>query len=192
MYHKSLSEIRNALHGCVSCPLKTQGHVVPRIGSSKPRLMLVGEGPGEAESIKGEPFCGPAGKVLRRILNSIPLTMDDIYITNTVKHRPPNNRKPERDETTACAQYLVDEVEILSPHAIVCLGRVAAEWFYERSQIPVPKGSLRGRTFHYGDKQVIITWHPSYLLRAGEMGDNLTAKLTSELVADIRRVSGTI
>lgn len=113
---------------CVACPLsQTRNKVVFGVGPKDAQIMFVGEGPGEQEDIQGEPFVGAAGKLLDDMLSIIDLNRDNCYIANIVKCRPPRNRDPEPSEQDACIGYLRNQVALLRPKIIVCLGRVAAK-----------------------------------------------------------------
>ena len=112
---------------CRKCALaETRNHVVFGAGNPGAEVMFIGEGPGEQEDLKGEPFVGRAGKLLDDMLEIIDLDRSKIYITNMVKCRPPQNRDPLNVEQEACIGYLRNQVEIIGPRFIVCLGRIAA------------------------------------------------------------------
>lgn len=110
--------------GCVLC--ETRINVVFGVGRRDADVMFIGEGPGEQEDLKGEPFVGPAGKLLDDMLSIIDLDRENSYIANIVKCRPPGNRDPKEDEQNACIDYLRNQVALIQPKIIVCLGRIAA------------------------------------------------------------------
>ena len=113
---------------CTKCGLcQTRSNVVFGIGPQNADIMFVGEGPGEQEDLQGEPFVGAAGKLLNEMLSIIDLGRHNCYITNIVKCRPPRNRDPENEEQQACIHYLRNQVALIRPKNIVCLGRVAAK-----------------------------------------------------------------
>lgn len=113
---------------CTKCGLcQTRSNVVFGIGPQNADIMFVGEGPGEQEDLQGEPFVGAAGKLLNEMLSIIDLGRHNCYITNIVKCRPPRNRDPENEEQQACIHYLRNQVALIRPKIIVCLGRVAAK-----------------------------------------------------------------
>ena len=116
---------------CMSCTLcglcNTRNHVVFGVGPRNADVMFIGDGPGEHEDIKGEPFVGAAGKLLDDMLSIIDLSRRNCYIANIVKCRPPNNRDPQEIEQDACIGYLRNQVALIQPKIIVCLGRVAAK-----------------------------------------------------------------
>ncbi len=113
---------------CTRCELcKTRKHVVFGVGGRNADIMFIGEGPGEQEDLQGEPFVGPAGKLLDDMLSIIDLDRSNCYIANIVKCRPPRNRDPLEEEQTACIDFLRNQVALVRPKIIVCLGRIAAK-----------------------------------------------------------------
>jgi uracil-DNA glycosylase family 4 len=145
---------------CTLCPHRT--NAVPGEGSPQAKLFLVGEGPGATEDAQGRPFVGQAGNLLNGILEAIEIPRDSVYITNIVKCRPPQNRKPLPDEIAACMPYLHRQLEIVRPKVIVALGSTAGE-----AMLGVRKslGELRGRVHTYNGIPLIVTYHPAALLR---------------------------
>ena len=124
----SWDELQKQCASCTCCDLcQNRNNVVFGVGSKNADIMLIGEGPGEQEDLKGEPFVGPAGKLLDDMLSIIDLSRENIYIANIVKCRPPNNRDPHETEQDACIDYLRNQVALLKPRIIVCLGRIAAK-----------------------------------------------------------------
>ena len=112
---------------CTSCSLcKTRHNMVFGVGPKDADIMFIGEGPGEQEDLQGEPFVGAAGKLLDDMLSIIDLSRENCYIANIVKCRPPGNRDPKDDEQDACIGYLRNQVALIQPRIIVCLGRIAA------------------------------------------------------------------
>lgn len=119
--------LEQACMNCTQCSLsQTRNHVVFGVGNQNANIMFIGEGPGEQEDLKGEPFVGPAGLLLDDMLSIIDLDRTKIYIANIVKCRPPRNRDPLEDEQLACLNYLRQQVALVKPKIIVCLGRIAA------------------------------------------------------------------
>ena len=113
---------------CTKCELcKTRTHVVFGVGPRNADIMFIGEGPGEQEDLQGEPFVGAAGKLLDDMLSIIDLGRHNCYIANIVKCRPPRNRDPHEEEQDACFDYLRNQIDLIQPKIIVCLGRVAAK-----------------------------------------------------------------
>ena len=132
------------------------------VGDPNARLCFFGEGPGAEEDRKGEPFVGPAGQLLDKIIQACALKRSDVYILNTVKCRPPGNRNPADDEIENCRPFFEQQLEVIQPEFICCLGSVAASSLLNRKS---PISRLRG-TFHtWKWAQVLVTYHPAYLLR---------------------------
>jgi DNA polymerase len=155
---------------CVKCAhLAARRHtVVFGVGNPDAKLMFVGEGPGEEEDLKGEPFVGRAGQLLTKMIVAMGVTREDVYIANIVKCRPdmppgaPGNRKPTRQEMDACVPFLRAQIDIIKPAAMVALGATAVEGLLG----PVGTiGSLRGKFLEYRGTPLMPTYHPSYLLR---------------------------
>jgi uracil-DNA glycosylase family 4 len=149
---------------CMRCKLCSQGRsqIVFGVGHPKARLMLVGEAPGEEEDKRGEPFVGRAGQLLTKIIESIGLSREQVYIANVIKCRPPDNRNPEPDEVAACEPYLFRQIDVIQPMVIVPLGKFAAQCLLKTTD---PITRLRGRRFDYRGTTLIPTFHPAYLLR---------------------------
>ena len=148
---------------CTLCPL-SQGrtHAVPGEGEYSAALMFVGEGPGADEDIQGRPFVGRAGQLLTRIIAAMNTRRQDVYITNVVKCRPPQNRTPVREEIEKCRPYLLEQIECIAPRVIVSLGKVATDSFHPSA---AGMSSLRGNFIEFGNTLVMPTFHPSYLVR---------------------------
>lgn len=179
-------DLMTQLAGCQACDLH-QGNrrSVGGLGTVTPLLMGVGRDPGAEEDQKGEPFCGPAGQELRHQLGAMGITRTKMYLTNTLKHKPPGNKERSAKEYDFCGErFLAKEVELLRPKAIVCFGKVAANFFYRHANLPEPTGSLRGRQFTYRGTPVVVTWHPSYIIRQGpgDVQERLRGELQSDLV----------
>lgn len=121
------TQLERTCKECTGCPLsQTRKNVVFGVGNPEADIMFVGEGPGEQEDLQGEPFVGPAGKLLDDMLSIIDLDRTNVYIANIVKCRPPRNRDPLEEEQLACLEYLRNQVSLVKPKIIVCLGRIAA------------------------------------------------------------------
>jgi DNA polymerase len=151
------------LQNCRACKLCEARHTVV-FGSGNPEadLVVIGEGPGADEDAQGLPFVGRAGQLLTKMLDSVKLTRDEVYITNTVLCRPPGNRNPEPDELAACAPFLADKLAVIQPKVILALGSVATQALLRTRE---PIGKLRGRIHPYGAAILIPTFHPAFLLR---------------------------
>lgn len=148
---------------CQRCRLR-RGATQVVFGTGNPRtvLMMVGEGPGADEDRQGIPFVGRAGQLLDKILAAAEIRREDIYITNVVKCRPPQNRLPTKEEVAACYPYLKRQIELIKPKIIVCLGSLAAQTIIApEARVSV----VRGRWFERFNAQVMATFHPAALLR---------------------------
>lgn len=151
---------------CRRCGLcTTRKNVVFGTGcKDRPVVMVIGEGPGENEDLQGLPFVGKAGQYLDRWLAAISLSRDtNVYITNTVKCRPPQNRDPYPDEKSACNAYLKRQIQLVNPQAILCLGKPASTLM--TGQPDSTMGALRGRFFFYDGIPMMCTYHPAAVLR---------------------------
>ncbi len=161
-----LEALRSAVAGCTGCPLHAgRTQTVFGVGNPSAEWMFVGEGPGQEEDRRGEPFVGRAGKLLDKMLRAMELDRTTVYIANIVKCRPPNNRNPSLEEAAACIPYLHRQIELIEPRLIVALGAVAAQRLLQSEQAV---GALRGR-LQYADQlkcPVLVTYHPAYLLRS--------------------------
>lgn len=156
---------------CTACKLRHEGNRGPTrySGDVNSPLMFVGEGPGGVEDEYGVPLVGPSGQLLDKALWSVGLTRDHVYVTNIVKCRPQNNRTPTLEEGKYCANiHLVKEIELIHPKVIVCLGKVAFQYFYGRTASIMRN---RGKWFEYHGIPVMPTYHPAFLLR--QTGKNL-------------------
>ena len=145
---------------CALCPNRT--NAVPGEGDPTARLVLIGEGPGATEDATGRPFVGQAGTLLDSILEAIDVPRSSVYITNIVKCRPPQNRKPLPDEMAACLPYLHRQLDLIRPRVILALGGTAGE-----ALLGVRKslGELRGKVHTYNGIPLVVTYHPAALLR---------------------------
>lgn len=149
---------------CTKCRLhQGRQHVVFGEGNPSARVMFVGEAPGAKEDQTGRPFVGPAGQLLDRILSgAMGLQRGEVYIANINKCRPPGNRVPQPDEVAACLPFLRQQIALVRPEVIVCLGRTAAHNLLGTTE---PMHALRGRPLAYEGVPVVVTWHPAFLLR---------------------------
>ena len=188
MYDIQLKEIYNKCKNCQKCSLaKTRNNIVFSDGIPNNKLMLVGEAPGYWEDQKGIPFVGKAGQLLDKIFACVGLSREkDVYICNTIKCRPPENRNPLPEEKAACREYLDAQIEILKPGIILICGGVALN-----SLLP-DKGSItkvRGRWFDgpYGAKMMPI-FHPSYFLRNDSREKGSPKWLMWQDIKEIKRV----
>lgn len=159
----TLAQIRAELGDCTRCKLaSTRRSIVFGVGADDAPLMFVGEAPGEQEDRRGEPFVGPAGELLDKMIEAMGWTRQTVYITNILQCRPPGNRDPQPDEVAACLPFLHAKIRAVAPRIVVALGRPAANTLLGRD---APISALRG-TFHpWNGLKIMPTFHPAYLLR---------------------------
>jgi uracil-DNA glycosylase len=170
----TLEELREEARRCQACPLYADAtQTVVGEGPDDARVMLVGEQPGDQEDLQGHPFVGPAGKVLRQLLDEVGLPIDRCYLTNAVKHFKFEQRgkrrihqRPNRGEATACHPWLAAELALVAPRVVVALGVVAASSLLEEN---VVLKDVRGRALEWaGPGELVVTAHPSSLLRTDD------------------------
>ena len=161
----SWDSIITAIQACEACELAQNcTQKVPGVGDRHADLLIVGEGPGHDEDIQGEPFVGRSGQLLDRMLAAIGIAREQVYITNIVKCRPPNNRDPKQEEAARCRAYLEAQIKQISPRVILSVGRVSAHNLLGSNQ-PVGKLIHQMHTLPGTDIPVKVTYHPAYLLR---------------------------
>lgn len=160
----ALRAIREDIGDCTRCRLHKQGRkqIVFGVGNPRADLMFIGEAPGADEDIQGEPFVGRAGQLLTNMIKAMGLRREDVYIANIIKCRPPGNRTPERDECETCSPFLMRQIEVVGPKAIVALGAVAAKTLLA---VNAPMSELRGRWYDFRGTKLAVTYHPAFLLR---------------------------
>lgn len=183
-----LDKIREKCLSCQKCDLhKTRTNIVFSGGIPNTKLMLIGEAPGYYEDQQGEPFVGKAGKLLDQILGCVGFSRkENIYICNTLKCRPPENRDPLPEEKEACWEYLKAQVDIIQPRIILLCGRVAVNSFID-TKLGITK--LRGKWFegpHFSKMMPIF--HPSYLLRNDSKEKGSPKWLMWQDIKEVRRV----
>ncbi len=165
-----LAPLRARVATCLQCPhlAAARTQTVFGVGNPDAELMFVGEAPGADEDRQGEPFVGRAGQLLTKIITAMGFNRDDVFIANVLKCRPdmpagePGNRKPTPAEMATCLPYLTEQIEVIEPKVMVALGATAVEGLLA---IREPMGKLRGRWHSYRETPLMITFHPSYLLR---------------------------
>jgi DNA polymerase len=169
---EELEKLSSQIKVCTSCPLhKSRKNAVPGEGNWKKRIMLIGEAPGFNEDEQGRPFVGRAGKLLEEFLNSIGKKREEVFITNVVKCRPPNNRQPEEDEIKICTSlYLDKQIELIKPKLIVCLGNVSANYIFKKFGLKFESmNKTHGKVFSVSNlfiqTKIIATYHPAAILR---------------------------
>lgn len=161
----ALAEMEKARVGCRECALCDQGRtqVVFGVGNPNARLVFVGEAPGADEDRQGIPFVGKAGQLLTKMIGAMTLKREDIYICNVIKCRPPQNRDPLPEEIAACEPFLNEQLDLIQPEAIVCLGRFAVQTLTRNPEARITR--IRGQWTEYRSIPLMPTFHPSYLLR---------------------------
>ena len=158
-----LKEVRDKIGDCKRCKLsENRNNIVFGEGSPAAEIMFIGEGPGKDEDLQARPFVGEAGKLLTNLIVKLGLKREDVYIANIVKCRPPYNRNPEDDEVSSCRPFVEEQIELINPKVIVCLGRVAAQALLK---VKTPISKMRGDFLQYRDVPVMPTFHPEYLLK---------------------------
>lgn len=187
MIETALNKIKEECLACQKCSLcKTRTNIVFSDGLPNSKLMLIGEAPGFNEDQTGKPFVGRAGQLLDKIFESVGLSREkDVYICNTLKCRPPDNRDPLPDEKTACRDYLNRQIDILKPRIILLCGRVALTSFIDT---PLGITKVRGKWFDgpHGSKMMPI-FHPSYLLRNQSRAEGSPKWLMWQDIQEIKR-----
>ncbi|MHA3769939.1 uracil-DNA glycosylase [Verrucomicrobiota bacterium sgz303538] len=171
-----LAELRGPVLACTRCPnlVASRTQVVFGVGNPEAELMFVGEAPGEDEDMEGEPFVGKAGQLLTRIIETMGLSRDTVYIANILKCRPDmpsgasGNRKPTGSEMKTCLPYLEQQISIVQPRVLVALGATAMEGLLGET---APMARLRGRWHQFRGIPLMATYHPAYLLRNQSLGE---------------------
>ena len=164
--NNSLTSLDKIIKKCKKCNLhKTRQNTVFGEGDPDSNIMIIGEAPGREEDEAGKPFIGRAGKLLNEFLKSINLNRDSVFIVNTIKCRPPENRDPEASEINACADYLDQQINIIKPKVLVLLGKIAANRLLGKD---VSMSELRLKKFFIDkyDIPIIVFYHPAYILRS--------------------------
>jgi DNA polymerase len=159
-------ELESAVAHCTDCELhRTRTRTVFGTGHRQADWMIIGEAPGADEDRQGEPFVGRAGQLLTEMLRAAGLQRQDVFITNILKCRPPQNRDPRPEEVACCHAYLQRQIALVRPSLILAVGRIAAHNLLETD---TPVGRLRGTVHHYTEDRIplIVTYHPAYLLRS--------------------------
>ena len=159
----ALQQLEATICSCKQCPLsRDRTHAVPGEGDYDTVVMFVGEGPGYDEDKQGRPFVGRSGQFLTQMLNKVGIQREDVYITNVIKCRPPNNRDPMPRELTACGDYLERQIELINPRIIVTLGRFSMQRWFKNGKITKVHGQIK----NIGRGRVALAmFHPAAALR---------------------------
>lgn len=156
-------QLQQAVAGCQLCELhSSRSNTVFGVGNQNADLLLIGEAPGADEDLKGEPFVGRAGQLLDAMLKAINLDRQQVYISNVLKCRPPDNRNPHVSEILCCDPYLQRQIALIQPKLILALGRVAAHHLLVSQEA---LGKLREKQHNYNGIPLLVSYHPAYLLR---------------------------
>ncbi len=182
-----LERIAERIRHCTRCALcRSATRAVPGEGPADARIMLIGEAPGQHEDRQGRPFIGASGQLLTELLRSAGLRRDDVFITNVVKHRPPDNRDPQPDEIDACAEFLDAQIAAIDPHVIITLGRFSmARWFPGERIM-----RIHGRPRVIDGRTIVPMMHPAAALHQPQNRPLLSADFERlpAILADARRV----
>lgn len=174
--HELLKQIRDEVWNLEESPLykyRKDNNYFPVLGEGNhsAKIMFIGEAPGESEAKVGRPFCGAAGRILDELIKSIGLSRSDVYITNVVKDRPPNNRDPEQTEIDLYSPYLIRQIEIIKPKVLATLGRFSTKYILENFDLPEKNQSislLHGKALdaiaNFGLIQIVPLYHPAVVL----------------------------
>ncbi len=181
-------DIENEISQCQKCPLsETRNNTVPGEGNIHSPVVFIGEGPGAEEDATGRPFVGRAGKLFDEILKAVSFSREDVFITNIVKCRPPNNRNPMPDEMSSCSPYLFSQLQIINPVLIVTLGAVPLSFLLEKKTIRIT--SMRGQIIQYKDDiKIFPMFHPSYLLRNPSKAKGSPKFLTWQDIQEVKKI----
>jgi len=181
-----LKEINSEVKKCTLCSLyASRTKTVFGEGNPDALLMFVGEAPGEEEDRTGRPFVGKAGQLLTKIFQSVGLKREEVYITNIVKCRPPDNRAPTQSEMDSCFLYLEAQIAIVNPSIIITLGGVSTLYLLGKKE---PISKLRGQWFDWrGGKKIFPMFHPSFLLRYASRQPGSPRYLTWEDIQEVKR-----
>ena len=178
-------EINREIASCVRCPLcQSRTRVVPGEGPEDAMILLLGEAPGREEDETGRPFVGRSGRLLDECLAAAGIKRSEVFITNVVKCRPPDNRRPKRGEMESCRSYLRAQLELIDPRTVCLMGNVAARAVLNREGI----NALRGRVF---EGRFIVTFHPAAIVRNRNRKDDLISDLRkARILAEGQEGSG--
>jgi len=184
----SLDEIAREVKRCTQCPLhRNRKNAVPGEGNPKTEILFIGEGPGQNEDLQGKPFVGEAGKFLEEMLASIGLKREDIFITNVVKCRPPNNRDPLEEEVDVCTRnYLYKQIKEIKPKLIVTLGRHSMRVFFPQIR---SISSVHGKAYKKAGQVYLILYHPAAALYQRSLGEQMKEDF-KQIPEILKQISG--
>jgi len=169
------SELQKEILGCTKCRLaESRTQAVPGVGPQNTQLVIIGEAPGRQEDLQGEPFVGAAGQLLTKMLENAGIKRKTVFITNTVKCRPPENRQPFADEREACYPYLLRQLDLIQPKVIALVGRVPAETILETN---IRMGTMHGKTMERLGRTYFVMFHPA----AGLYNQNLVPEMEADM-----------
>jgi len=182
-HEDSLEKIAADVRGCPLCKLaRTRKNAVPGEGQISAKIMFIGEAPGRSEDEKGKPFVGAAGRILDNLLKKAGIERSQVFVTNMVKCRPPNNRVPEEDELVACRPYLDRQIALIKPKVICILGRTAYSSILGGTSIT----AHRGRIIERSGQKYFSTFHPAAVIYNKNLRSTLEADL-KKLAAEINK-----
>ena len=166
-----LEALATQIRSCAQCPLHaTRTKAVPGEGASSARIMLIGEAPGREEDQRGQPFVGAAGRFLDEVLAGSGVNRGDLFITNTVKCRPENNRPPRKREVDTCTSlYLFEQIELINPALIMLLGSVATKKLLGVNSVQ----EVRGRVIEHNNRKYLAGYHPAASFYRDDMAENI-------------------
>ena len=190
MIMEAMDKLQRECLSCRDCPLSQGRHnVVFGVGDPESELMFIGEGPGEQEDLKGVPFVGRAGQLLDRYFYAVGIDRNDVYIANMLKCRPPKNRDPLPEEEDMCIDYLREQVRLIKPKIIVCLGRISAMRLI-KSDYRITKE--HGQWVKRGQFMMTAVYHPALLLRDPRKKEEMLEDMKSvkEKLDMLREIAG--
>ncbi len=182
-----MKKIENEVKNCKKCDLfDKRKNVVFGYGDLNSKVIFIGEAPGKNEDETGIPFCGKAGKVLDKLLKSISIKRENIYITSVLKCRPPKNRKPKKEEIESCGIYLKKQIEIINPKVICCLGDISLKFIFKNFSIneKCKISKLHGKVIEINNIKILPTFHPAYAI--------YNPKIISLMEKDFKKLKGLI
>ena len=185
--YSDMADMSAHCESCDRCVLgSTRTHAVVSRGNPNADILIIGEGPGENEDLQGKPFVGKSGQLLDKILESVKLTEDDIFVCNIVKCRPPGNRKPSKDEMEACRPYLMEQIRLVNPKIIILTGASSIDGLFQEKSVGITK--IRGQWRDWNGIACMPIFHPSYLLRNQSRDQGSPKWLTWQDMQEVRRM----